>query len=72
MRKKEKVALLGENHEARLNFDLHPNKLLKKPSKKYHALERVCNHMNKKKRHIFANAFIASQFYLLPSCSDVP
>ena len=43
-----RVKLLGVNLEGRLNFDLHLNTLLRKASKKYHALARVCNHMNKK------------------------
>ena len=37
----EKVKLLEANLEGRLNFDFHKNKLLKKASKKYHALARV-------------------------------
>ena len=45
---KERVKLLGVNLEGRLNFDFHVNTLLKKASKKYHALARVCNYMNKK------------------------
>ena len=44
----ERVKLLGVNLEGRLNFDFHVNTLLKKASKKYHALARVCNYMNKK------------------------
>ena len=44
----ERVKLLGVNLECRLNFDFHVNTLLKKASKKYHALARVCNYMNKK------------------------
>ena len=47
--KEEKVTLLGVNLEGRLNLDFHVKKLLKKASKKYHALARVCNYMNKKK-----------------------
>ena len=45
---KERVKLLGVNLEGRLNFDFHVNTLCKKASKKYHALARVCNYMNKK------------------------
>ena len=63
---KERVKLLGVNLEGRLNFDFHVNTLLKKASKKYHALARVCNHINKKKRHILMNAFITSQFSYCP------
>ena len=44
----EKVKLFGVNLEGRLHFDFHVNTLLKKASKKYHALARVCNYMNKK------------------------
>ena len=44
----ERVKLLGVNIEGRFNFDFHVNTLLKKASKKYHALARVCNYMNKK------------------------
>ena len=43
-----RVKLLGVNLEGRLNFDFHVNALLTKASKKYHALARVCNYMNKK------------------------
>ena len=63
---KERVNLLGVNLEGRLNFDFHVNRLLKKTSKKYHALARVCNHINKKKRRILINAFITSQFSYCP------
>ena len=63
---KERVKLLGVNLEGRLNFDFHVNTLLKKASKKYHALARVCNHINKKKRRILMNAFITSQFSYCP------
>ena len=42
----ERAKLLGVNLEGRLNFDFHVNTLLKKASKKYHALARVCNYMN--------------------------
>ena len=62
----ERVKLLGVNLEGRLNFDFHVNTLLKKASKKYHALARVCNYMNKKKRRILMNAFITSQFSYCP------
>ena len=62
----ERVKLLGVNLEGRLNFDFHVNTLLKKGSKKYHALARVCNYMNKKKRRILMNAFITSQFSYCP------
>ena len=62
----EKVKLLGVSLEGRLNFHFHLNTLLKKASKKYHTLARVCNSMNKKKRRIIMNAFIASQFSYCP------
>ena len=62
----ERVKLLGVNLEGRLNFDFHVNTLLKKASKKYHALARVCNYMNKKQPCILMNAFIASQFSYCP------
>ena len=42
------------------------NTVLKKPSKKYHALARVCNYMNKTKRRILMNAFITFQFSYCP------
>ena len=42
------------------------NKLLKKVNKKYHALARVCNHMDTKKRRVLMNAFITSQFSYCP------
>ena len=58
----ERVKLLGVNIEGRLNFDYHVNTLLKKANKKYHALARVCNYMDTKKRRVLMNAFITSQF----------
>ena len=58
----ERVKLLGVNIEGRLNFDYHVNTLLKKANKKYHALARVCNYMDTKKRGLLMNAFITSQF----------
>ena len=61
-----RVKLLGVNLAGRLNFDFHVNALLRKASKKYHALARVCNYMNKKKRRILMNAFITSQFSYCP------
>ena len=42
----ERVKLLVANFEGRLNFDFYENTLLKKASKKYHALARACNYMN--------------------------
>ena len=57
----EKVKLLRVNLEGRLNFDFHVNTVLKEASKKYQALARVCNFMNKKKRRILINDFIISQ-----------
>ena len=61
----EKVNLLGVNLEGRLNFDFHVN-TSKKKVKKYHALARVSNYMNKKKQRILMNAFIASQISYYP------
>ena len=65
----ERSKLLGVNLEGKLSFDFHVKRLLKKASKKYHALASVCNYMNKRKRHILMNTFIRSQF---SSCLDVP
>ena len=62
----EIVKLFGVNLEGRLNFDFHVNGLLKKAIKKYHALARVCNHMNKKKQCILMNTFIKSQVSYYP------
>ena len=62
----ERVKLLGVNIEGRLNFDYHVNKLVKKASKKYHALARVCNYMDTKKRRVLLKAFITSQFSYFP------
>ena len=62
----ERVKLLGVNFEGRLNFDYHVNTLLKKANKKYHALARVCNYMDAKKRRVLMNAFITSQFSYCP------
>ena len=58
---------VGVNIEGRLNCDYHVNTLLKKASKKCHALARVCNYMDTKKRRVLMKAFITSQF----SCLDV-
>ena len=58
----EKVKLLRVNLEGRLNFDFHVNTVLKETSKKYQALARACNFMNKNKRRILINDFITSQF----------
>ena len=63
---KEKVKFLGVNLEGRLNFNFHVNTLLKKASKKYHALARMCKYMNKKKRRILMNAFTTSQLSYCP------
>ena len=62
----QKVKLLGINIEGRLNFDFHVNTLLSKANKKYHALARVCNYMDTKKRQMLVNAFIISQFSYCP------
>ena len=42
------------------------NTLLKKANKKYHALARVCNYMDTKKRRVLMKAFITSQFSNCP------
>ena len=39
---------------------------LKKANKKYHALARVCNYMDTKKRRVLMNVFITSQFSYSP------
>ena len=44
---KKRVTLLGVNFDGRLNFDYQVNTLLKKASKKYHALARVCKYGHK-------------------------
>ena len=62
----ERVKLLGVNFEGRLYFDYHVNTLLKKAKKKYHALARVCNYMDTKKRRVLMKAFTTSQFCYCP------
>ena len=62
----ERVKLLGVNFEGRINFDYHMNTLSNKANKKYHALARVCNYMDAKKRRVLMNAFITSQFSYCP------
>ena len=62
----ERVKLLGVNIEGRLNFDYHVNTLFKKANKKCHALARVCNYMDTKKRRVLMNVFITSQFSYSP------
>ena len=59
----ERVKLLGVNFEGRLSFDYHVDTLLKKANKKYHALARVCNYMDIKKRRALMNVFITSKFF---------
>ena len=54
------------NFQDRLNFDYLVNILLKRASKKYHALARVRNYMDTKKRRVLMNAFITSQFSYCP------
>ena len=61
-----RVKLLRVNFEGRLNFDYHVNTLLKKTNKKYHALTRVFNYMDTKKRRVLMKAFITSQFSYCP------
>ena len=43
--------------------------IIEKSTYYYHALSRVCNYMNKKKRRILMNAFIKSQFSYCPLVS---
>ena len=62
----ERVKLIGVNFEGRLNLDYHVNPFLRKANKKYHALARVCNYMDTKKRRILMNAFRTSQFSYCP------
>ena len=66
----ERVKLIGENLEGRLNFDCHVNTLLKKANKKYHALARVCSYMNTKKT-CSNECFFNISVLLLSSCLDV-
>ena len=44
----EWVNFLGVNFEGWLNFEYHMNTLLKKASKEYYTLARVCNYMDAK------------------------
>ena len=62
----ERVKLLGVNFEGRLNFDYQVNTLLKKANKNNHALARVCNYLDTKKRRVLMKAFITSQFSYCP------
>ena len=62
----ERVKLLGVSFEGRFNFDYHGDKLFKKANKKYHALARVCNNMDIKKRRALMNAFTTPQFITSP------
>ena len=57
---------LEENFEGRLNFDYHMNALLKKASKKYHALARLDNYTDTKKRLLLIITFITFQFSYYP------
>ena len=67
----ERVKLLGVNFEGRLYFKNHVNTLLKKASKKYHTLARVCSYMDKKTT-CFNECFYIISDFLLSFCSDVP
>ena len=58
--------MLGVNFEGRLNFDYQVNTLLKKANKNNHALARVCNYLDTKKRRVLMKAFITSQFSYCP------
>ena len=49
--------------EGWFNFDYHVSTLLKKASKKYHALATVCNYIDTIKRRVLMSAFITSQFF---------
>ena len=67
----EKVKLPGVNLEGRLNFDFHVTTILKQTSKKYHALARACNYMNKKKMTYFHKCFHNISIFLLLSWLDI-
>ena len=67
----EKVKLPGVNLEGRLNFDFHVTTILKQTSKKYHALARACNYMNKKKMTYFHECFHNISIFLLLSWLDI-
>ena len=54
--------MLRSNIEGRLNFDYYVNTLLKKENKTYHALARVSNYLDTKKRRVLRSAFVTSQF----------
>ena len=58
--------MLRVNFEGRLNFDYQVNTLLKKANKNNHALARVCNYLDTKKRRVLMKAFITSQFSYCP------
>ena len=62
----ERVKLFGVDFESRLNFEFHVNTLLKKSNEKYHALARVSNYMETKKRRVLMNAFMVSKFSYCP------
>ena len=49
-------------NKGRLNFDYYVNTLLKKANKTYHALARVSNYLDTKKRRVLMSAFVTSQF----------
>ena len=58
----ERVKLLGVNFEGRLDYHYYPNTLLKKASKKYHSLAKVCNYVETKTWRVLLDVFITSQF----------
>ena len=58
------------NSEGRFNFDYHVSTLLKKASKKYHALATVCNYIDKKTT-CFNECFYNISIFLLSFCLDV-
>ena len=58
----KRVKLPRINLESRLNFGFHVDALIKKVSKKCHALTEVSNYMNSNKKCILTNAFIKTLF----------
>ena len=62
--------LLGILVDNQLKFDRHINNLCKKASNKLHALIRISHFMSKDKLRLLMQAFINSQFLLLPVNMD--
>ena len=59
---KKEQRLLGIKFDSSLSFEGHITNLCKKASQKLHALARIVNYMDLRKRKVLMKLFIRSQF----------